>query len=94
MVDKTVKMEVHKATKAEIGKTSSWGVWSKEPSDFDYSYDEKETCYILEGEAEVSDAKGNKISFKAGDWVVFHPGLECKWSIKKTIKKKYYFGEL
>ena len=93
-MDKTVKMEAHKATPAEIAKTKSWGTWSKEPSEFPYSYEEMETCYILEGEAEVTDNKGNKTSFKAGDWVVFHPGLECVWRISKTIKKKYVFGNL
>ncbi len=94
MVDKKATMETHPATSAEIAMTKSWGNWSKEPSKFDYSYDERETCYILEGEAEVSDKAGNKISFKKGDWVVFYPGLECVWDIKKTIKKKYNFGDL
>ena len=91
MVEKTVQMETHKATAEEIKQTKSWGTWSKEPSTFDYSYDGKETCYILEGEADVTSKDGSKISFKVGDWVVFHPGLECKWHITKTIKKKYNF---
>jgi len=94
MVDKKVEMEVHKATQKEIDLTKSWGDWEKKPSTFPYSYDEKETCYILDGEAEVTSNKGAKISFKKGDWVIFHPGLECTWNIKKTIKKKYFFGEL
>ena len=88
------KMETHKAEQKEIDMTTTWGTWEKEPSTFDYSYDEKETCYILEGEAEVTDKKGNKIKFGKGDWVVFHPGLECTWKISKEIKKRYYFGKL
>ena len=85
-------METHKATPAEVAQTSSWGTWSKTPSTFEYSYDSTETCYILEGEAEVTDKAGNKISFKAGDWVIFHTDLECTWHIIKTIKKKYNFS--
>ena len=29
-------------------KVKSWGIWSKEVSEFDWSYDDTETCYILE----------------------------------------------
>ena len=26
-----------------------WPIWTCEPSEFPWSYDERETCYILEG---------------------------------------------
>jgi len=29
----------------------SWPTWGKEASEFPWSYDERETCYLLEGEA-------------------------------------------
>ena len=61
-------------------------------SEFPWYYDEKETCYILEGNAVVTDNKGNKIEFGPGDWVEFEQGLECNWKILKTIRKKYRFG--
>ncbi|MFW9825365.1 MAG: cupin domain-containing protein, partial [Candidatus Thorarchaeota archaeon] len=28
-------------------KVKSWGTWSKEVSEFDWSYGDTETCYIL-----------------------------------------------
>ena len=87
-------MEAREATQEEIEKTKSWGDWSKEPSTFPYSYPETETCYILEGEGEATDKAGKKITFRAGDWVVFPSGTECTWHIIKTIKKKYHFGPL
>jgi uncharacterized cupin superfamily protein len=68
-----------------------WGIWEKEESTFDWSYDEKETCYILVGEAEVSYGT-KKVSFKAGDLVVFPQGLDVTWRIKKGIRKRYLFG--
>ena len=85
-------MHVRKPTPQEIEKAKTWGTWSKEPSTFDWYYDEKETCYILEGKAEVTDKEGNKIQFGKGDYVVFEATLKCVWKINETIKKKYCFG--
>jgi hypothetical protein len=85
-------MTVKKPTPEEIKITGSWSTWSKEPAVFPWSYDTKETCYILEGEAIVTGTDGNSISFGPGDWVEFEEGLECTWKIKKTIRKKYLMG--
>jgi hypothetical protein len=87
-----MKIEVRKPTKEEIEKTKSWGIWTKEVSTFPYSYDEKETCLILEGKAEVTGNDGQKAAFGKGDWVVFPEGLECTWKILQPIKKHYKFG--
>ena len=72
----------------EIESTGKWDTWEKEPSEFPWSYDQKETCYILEGQATVSDNEGNEMSFGKGDWVVFEEGLECIWKISRKIKKR------
>ena len=85
-------MKVSKPTEQEIKTTENWGEWSKEPSEFPWHYSDKETCYILEGEAVVTDSNGNRISFGPGDLVEFEEGLECTWKIEKAIKKKYKFG--
>jgi uncharacterized cupin superfamily protein len=68
----------------------SWPVWTKEPSLFDWKYDSKECCLILEGEAEITTAIG-VYTIKAGDFVVFENGLKCTWKVKKNIKKHYKF---
>jgi len=73
-------------------KVKSWGTWSKEVSEFDWSYDDTETCYILDGEVEVTDSEtGEKIDFKTGDLVQFEKGLKCVWNVKKPIRKHYSF---
>ncbi len=73
----------------------SWGVWTKEVSEFPWSYDETETCYLLEGEVEVTDEEdGEKIEFKKGDLVQFKKGLKCNWNVKKPVRKYYNFGDL
>ncbi len=72
----------------------SWGIWSKEVSEFPWSYDDTETCYILEGEVEVIGEDGEKIEFKKGDLVQFKKGLKCTWKVKKPVRKHYNFGDL
>ena len=85
-------MHKKKPSEEEIAKTVSWGTWSKEPSVFPWSYNEKETCLILEGEATVKSPDGQEIHFEAGDLVFFEAGLECTWEIKQTIRKRFQFG--
>lgn len=73
-------------------KVKSWGTWSKEVSEFDWSYGDTETCYILDGEVEVIDSQtGDKIEFKKGDLVQFEKGLKCVWNVKKPVRKYYSY---
>lgn len=76
----------------EIQAAQSWPTWSKEISEFEWNYSEKETCLILEGRALIEDGSGEKIEIKAGDWVVFESGWTCFWKVSEPIKKKYNFG--
>ncbi len=85
-------MKVWKPTAEEIKKTNNWGTWNKEISEFPWSYNEMETCYILEGEAIATSADGQEIRFKSGDMVQFEQGLECTWKIVKSIRKRYKFS--
>ena len=73
----------------------SWDIWEKEKSVFPWSYGDTETCYILDGEVEVTDSStGEKLEFKKGDLVQFPKGLNCTWNVKKPLKKHYTFGDL
>ena len=72
----------------------SWGVWTKEKSTFDWSYSDIETCYILDGEVEVTADDGSKVEFQTGDLVQFPKGLNCTWNVKKPVRKYYNFGPL
>ena len=88
-----MKTIVFQPTKKQIDETASWPLWEKEESEFPWSYDQKETCYVLEGEAEVREENGEVAHFGAGDMVIFPKGLACTWKIMHAIKKRYYFGE-
>mmetsp|Transcript_29949 Transcript_29949/g.47782 ORF Transcript_29949/g.47782 Transcript_29949/m.47782 type:complete len:103 (-) Transcript_29949:143-451(-) len=74
-------------------KYESWSVWKKEKSKFDWSYDSKETCYIIKGKVTVTPTKGggDAVSFGAGDVVIFEKGLECVWEIHEDVEKYYNF---
>lgn len=84
---------VTKASEAELAElgVSSWPIWACEPSRFDWEYDQKETCYLLEGQVTVT-ADGESVSFGAGDMVVFPQGLACTWDVSAAVKKHYKFG--
>ena len=87
-------IHVEKPTEDKLQKldVESWPVWEKEVSVFQWEYNEKETCYILEGEVIVSPEGGVPVNFGKGDLVVFSEGLKCTWNIKKAVRKHYRFG--
>ena len=88
------KIEVRKPGEKELNDlgVKSWPIWEKEASSFDWFYDEKETCYFLEGEVTVELADKTSVKIAKGDLVVFPKGLKCKWNIQRKVKKHYKFG--
>lgn len=69
----------------------SWPIWTREASSFDWHYDQKETCYFLEGDVVVETDEG-EVEMGEGDLVTFPAGLSCKWHIKEDVKKHYTLG--
>ncbi|MDD5645369.1 MAG: cupin domain-containing protein [bacterium] len=69
-----------------------WPIWEKEISVFPWHYDQRETCYILEGEAAVVPEDGLPVKFGAGDLVIFPANMDCIWKITKAVRKHYNFG--
>jgi uncharacterized cupin superfamily protein len=87
------EVEVRKPSGKELEKmgVKSWPIWECEPSRFDWEYDDKETCYILEGDVTVETPSGD-VHFGKGDLVVFPEGLKCVWNVAKRVRKHYRFG--
>ena len=87
-----MKIEVRRPEREELEQMGvfSWPIWTCEPSKFDWTYDMKETCYILEGDVTV-EYGGGDVSFGAGDLVVFPNGLSCVWKVSKAVRKHYRF---
>ncbi|WP_019623551.1 cupin domain-containing protein [Thioalkalivibrio thiocyanoxidans] len=70
-----------------------WPVWEKEVSAFPWHYDEREVCYILEGQVTVTpDGGGEPVTVGEGDLVTFPEGMDCTWEIHRDIRKHYRFG--
>jgi uncharacterized cupin superfamily protein len=70
----------------------SWPIWEKEVSTFPWHYDEKEVCYILEGQIKVTPQNGEPVSIKPGDLVTFPADMNCTWEISSPVRKHYKFG--
>jgi len=75
----------------ELG-VRSWPTWSKEPSDFPWTYDDPETCYFLTGDVEVTPDGGEPVRVGQGDLVIFPAGMSCRWRVLQAVKKHYNFG--
>lgn len=71
---------------------SDWPIWQKEVSAFPWHYDEREVCYLLEGEVEVTPEGGETVRFGKGDLVTFPAGMSCRWNILVPVRKHYRFG--
>ncbi len=76
-----------------LRNVSSWPIWEKEISEFDWHYDSTEECFLLEGEVQVETEEGNTLTFGKGDFVTFPRGLSCKWKITSPVKKHYNFRD-
>ena len=70
----------------------NWPIWTKEPSKFPWFYDEKETCYLLEGDVTVTPDGGEPVRFGAGALVSFPSGMSCVWEIRVAVRKHFRFG--
>lgn len=90
MEDIAIQRDAASAVLNDLGVTS-WPIWSKEASEFPWSYSEQETCYILEGEVTVTPDDGEPVEIKAGDLVTFPRGMSCTWNIKQDLRKHYRF---
>lgn len=83
----------HNVTPAKLDVlfVDDWPTWSKEASEFDWQYDQTETCYIVEGKAIITLENGDSITIESGDLVTFPKGLKCRWKIVEAIEKHYTF---
>jgi len=84
-------IEIRKPTPDEEAAMKQCPTWQKEVSEFPWSYDQKETCLVIEGEVTVESAE-ETVTFGPGDYVIFPQGLDCTWKVTKPIRKHYKFG--
>ena len=88
-----MQISIHKPSDTEIEQKEilSWPLWACEVSEFDWEYDQQESCLLLEGDVEVK-SDFETVKFGGGDFVVFPKGLKCKWRVIKPVRKHYSFS--
>ena len=69
-----------------------WPIWSCKASTFPWEYDQREVCWLLEGDVTVTPENGEPVRFGAGDLVEFSSGLRCTWQVHQAVRKHYCFG--
>ena len=79
------------SAKLDVMHVDSWPIWEKEVSEFPWTYDQSETCYILTGEVLVTPESGKPVLIKESDLVNFPKGMTCTWKIIRPIRKHYLF---
>jgi uncharacterized cupin superfamily protein len=89
----TIRIE-HNPSQADLDTlgVATWGIWTKEISSFPWTYDEREMCYLLEGEVIVTPDGGAPVRIAKGDLVTFPAGMSCTWEIRQPVRKHYRFG--
>ncbi len=78
--------------KLDVMGVEEWPIWTKEVSEFPWTYESNEICYILEGEVLVTPDGGESVKLGEGDLVTFSAGMSCTWNISRPIKKHYRFS--
>ena len=74
----------------DISDYKTWAIWECKPSQFDWTYNDEEHCFIIEGSVTVIGLE-NTVKIEVGDYVVFPKGLKCIWEVRESIKKYYSF---
>ena len=87
----TIQSQPSETELQEMG-VKSWPIWTKEVSEFPWTYGESETCYLLAGHVTVTTAR-ETVTFGADDLVTFPAGLSCTWKITEPVRKHYHFGD-
>lgn len=84
----------HQPTQEHLNQLGvySWPIWTKETSEFPWTYDVTETCYFLEGDVLVIPEGGTPVEMKQGDLVTFPAGMSCTWNIRRDVRKHYKLG--
>lgn len=88
-----MKISIKHISKEDLTKMGvfNWSIWTCEVSEFPWTYSDKESCFILDGEIEVK-TQDESVHIGPGDFVVFPKGLSCEWKVTKPVRKHYSFG--
>lgn len=86
-----IKIENQQKPELLARQVKDWPVWGCEPSAFAWHYDRQEQCSILEGEVTVKKGDG-EVTIRSGDSVTSPQGPDCVWTVRKPVRKHYFFA--
>jgi hypothetical protein len=88
-------IQVDKPTEEQLEAMGvrDWPVWEKGPSEFPWTYAEKEVCYLTDGRVTVTPEGGEPVTLEAGDLVTFPQGMDCTWTVHEAVRKHYRLGD-
>lgn len=69
-----------------------WPTWGTGVSRFPWTYDCRETSYLIQGRVTVIPDGGEPVEIEAGELVVFPAGMSCTWEVHEPVLKHYRFG--
>lgn len=67
----------------------NWPIETVEVSEFPMHYEEKETCFFIEGEVIITQEDDEPIHIGVGDLVTFPKGTECTWKVVKETRRHF-----
>ncbi|PON36286.1 RmlC-like cupins superfamily protein [Parasponia andersonii] len=71
----------------------NWPKWGCPPSKFPWTYEAKETCYLLQGKVKVTpEGSKDSVEIEGGDLVEFPKGMSCTWDVSLAVDKHYNFS--
>jgi uncharacterized cupin superfamily protein len=65
------------------------GIWESSPGKVKVDYSEWEFCHFIEGEAVLTNDKGESWRLKKGDGFIIPPGFKGTWETVKPVRKHY-----
>ncbi|MFI2811909.1 cupin domain-containing protein [Microbulbifer sp. JSM ZJ756] len=69
------------------------GIWSSDAGKWELTYSEDEYCYIIEGEAAITDSDGHSERVATGDAFCIPAGFRGTWETLGSVKKFYAIYE-
>ena len=87
-----IKKQIITSVELKNKKIKNWPIWTCGISEFEWEYDDRESCYIIAGEGCII-TEMEEVSFNPKDYIVFSKGLKCRWKVFKPVVKHYKFGK-
>jgi uncharacterized cupin superfamily protein len=89
-VEGNASAEVHWLRMSAPGEPPYYaGLWTAQPSTFDYTFELNETLHVLEGHVVVTQKGGPTLDLRAGDVATFPRGAVTRWEVREPFKKVF-----